>query len=80
MTTKQVKFVKGYLYERIANYFDIPLIEFDKQIKERFGFEHLSDQDEEMYYEVCFYCFRIGDEVGLNLNFPNNEWDKIYDI
>jgi hypothetical protein len=80
MTKAQVKFVKGYLYQQIANYYEITISEFDKLMKERFGFEHLSDQDEEMFYEICLYCFRIGDEVGLDLNFPNNEWIKIYDI
>lgn len=79
MTSKQIKFIKGYLYREIAFYFELPICTIDIEIKRRFRFEKLSEQDEETFFEVSIYCFMLGDMIGLNLNFPNNEWDKYYD-
>lgn len=79
MTSKQIKFIKGYLYREIAFYFELPIYTIDNEIKRRFEFEKLSEQDEETFFDVSIYCFMLGDMIGLNLNFPNNEWYKTYD-
>jgi hypothetical protein len=80
MTKKEIKFIKGYLYCNIAKHYNVSIEQIDLEFKEYFGFEKLSEQDNDMFNEICIECFKISDKFGLNLNFPNNEWNKVYDI
>lgn len=80
MTKKQIKFIKGELYFKIAKHYKVSIEQIDLEFKEYFGFEKLSEQDNDMFNEICIKCFEISDKFGLNLNFPNNEWNKVYDI
>lgn len=79
LSKKQITYIKGYLFKRIADALDLSVKEVDREIKNRLGIESISQLDNDGYMEVCVYCFKLGDELGLDLNFRGNEWEKIYD-
>jgi hypothetical protein len=80
LTTKQITFIKGYLFVKIAESLDLPLKEVDTAIKNKLGIESISKLDSDGYMEICIYCFKLGDELGLNLNFKDNEAEFIRDL
>jgi hypothetical protein len=79
LSKKQITYVKGYLFKRIADSLDLSVKEVDREIKNRLGIKSISKLDNDGYMEVCVYCFKLGDELGLDLNFKDNDWNKIYD-
>lgn len=80
LSKKQITYVKGYLFKRIADSLDLSVKEVDREIKNRLGIESISKLDNDGYMEVCVYCFQLGDELGLNLNFKDNEAEFIRDL
>jgi hypothetical protein len=80
MTKKQIKFVKGYLFKSIGVALNLSVEEIDIAIKNKLEIESISKLDNDGYMEICVYCFKLGDELGLNLNFKGNEAEFIRDL
>lgn len=80
MTKKQIKFVKGYLFQEIADALSLSVKDVDGAVKEDLHIESISEMDSDGYMEICLYCFRLGDKLGLNLNFPDNDAEFIRDL
>lgn len=80
MTKKQIKFIKGYLFQTIADALSLSIQEVDLAIKEGLEIDSISSLDDDGYMELCVYCFILGDKLGVNLNFPDNEAEFIRDL
>lgn len=79
LTKTQITFIKGYLFKELGIALNLSVKEVDKEIKEFLEIEKISELDNDGFMQVSIHCFKLGDKLGLNLNFPNNEWNKIYD-
>lgn len=80
LSPEQITFIKGYLFKEIGIALNLSVKDVDKCIKEDLGIDKISELDNDGFMEVSIYCFKLGDKLGLNLNFPNNEADFIRDL
>ena len=84
---KLIIFYKSYILPRIheelvkANNI-ITLKDVDKMLKEFARYNPIISckyMSKDELNELIVWSFGFGDTIGLNLNFYNNEWEKIYD-
>ena len=88
MSAKLIKFYKGIclrkIHERLEEQGSLKSIEsLDKELKEYAGFNReisTKDMTSDEINELIIWCFAYGDEIGIHLNFLDNECDFIRDL
>ena len=88
MSAKLIKFYKGIclrkIHERLEEQGSIKSIELlDKELKEYAGFNRevsTKDMTSDEINELIIWCFAYGDEIGIHLNFLDNECDFIREL
>lgn len=88
MSAKLIKFYKGIclrkIHERLEEQGSLKSIEsLDKELKEYAGFNReisTKDMTSDEINELIIWCFAYGDEIGIHLNFLDNECDFIRNI
>lgn len=88
MSSKLIKFYKGIclrkIHERLEEQGSIKSIELlDKELKEYAGFNRevsTKDMTSDEINELIIWCFAYGDEIGIHLNFLDNECDFIREL
>lgn len=83
---KLIKFYKGYVLESIQAELNENGIystdEVDAILKGHAGFSYdtsCTEMSKDELQELISWSFHFGDLIGLSLNYPDNEWEKIYD-
>lgn len=88
MSSKLIKFYKGIclrkIHERLEEQGSLKSIEsLDKELKEYAGFNReisTKDMTSDEINELIIWCFAYGDEIGIHLNFLDNECDFIREL
>lgn len=88
MSAKLIKFYKGIclrkIHERLEEQGSLKSIEsLDKELKEYAGFNReisTKDMSSDEINELIIWCFAYGDEIGIHLNFLDNECDFIREL
>lgn len=88
MSAKLIKFYKGIclrkIHERLEELGSLKSIELlDKELKEYAGFNReisTKDMTSDEINELIVWCFAYGDEIGIHLNFLDNECDFIREL
>jgi hypothetical protein len=88
MSSKLIKFYKGIclrkIHERLEDQGNLKSIELlDKELKEYAGFNReisTKDMTSDEINELIVWCFAYGDEIGIHLNFLDNECDFIREL
>jgi len=88
MSAKLIKFYKGIclrkIHERLEEQGSLKSIELlDKELKEYAGFNReisTKDMTSDEINELIVWCFAYGDEIGIHLNFLDNECDFIREL
>lgn len=88
MSAKLIKFYKGIclrkIHERLEEQGSLKSIEsLDKELKEYAGFNReisTKDMTSDEINELIIWCFAYGDEIGIHLNFLDNECDFIREL
>ena len=83
---KLIKFYKGVVLESIQAKLNENGIystgEVDEILKVHAGFSYdtsCTEMSTGELQELISWSFIFGDKIGLSLNYPDNEWEKIYD-
>ena len=84
---KLIIFYKSYvltnIHTRLVQLGNILSIdEVDEVLKYYSGFDKnksCKDMTKEELQELNVHSFLYGDTIGLNLNYKDNEWEKVYD-
>jgi hypothetical protein len=85
-TKKLIKYYKGYILVQLHNHIVksgtiMSICELDNLIK---NISELDKSTTEMTIdelnELVVNAFDLSDHLGLFLNWPNNDWNKVYDI
>jgi hypothetical protein len=84
---KLIIFYKSYvlthIHKRLVELNNIKSIdEVDEILKYHAGFNtqaSCKEMTKEDLQELIAWSFQFGDELGLKLNYKDNEWQKIYD-
>lgn len=84
---KLIIFYKSYVLKSIHNRLVelnnvMSIDEVDELLKYYSGFKKdksCKDMTKEELQELNVHSFLYGDTIGLNLNYKDNEWQKIYD-
>lgn len=74
-----IKFYKGIvlkkLHEKVIEKIYVDIDDLDKWIKRNNDTDKSTkDMDNIELINICRWCFEFGDELGIYLNFPNNEF------
>jgi hypothetical protein len=88
MNTRLIKFYKGIIltkiHTRLIELRSSKTIELlDKELKEYAGFNReisTKDMTSDEINELIIWCFAYGDEIGIHLNFLDNECDFIREL
>jgi hypothetical protein len=88
MSAKLIKFYKGIcvkkIHERLIELRSSKTIaEVDKELKEYAGFNReisTKDMTSDEINELIVWSFAYGDEIGIHLNFLDNECDFIREL
>lgn len=88
MSKKLIKYYKGIclrkIHERLIELGSSKTIdEVDKELKEYAGFNRevsTKDMTSDEINELIIWCFAYGDEIGIHLNFLDNECDFIREL
>jgi hypothetical protein len=88
MSVKLIKFYKGIcvkkIHERLIQLRSSKTIsEVDKELKEYAGFNReisTKDMTSDEINELIVWSFAYGDEIGIHLNFLDNECDFIREL
>jgi hypothetical protein len=88
MSKKLIKYYKGIclrkIHERLEEQGSLKSIELlDKELKEYAGFNReisTKDMTSDEINELIIWCFAYGDEIGIHLNFLDNECDFIREL
>lgn len=88
MSNRLIKFYKGIclrkIHERLEEQGSLKSIELlDKELKEYAGFNRevsTKDMTSDEINELIIWCFAYGDEIGIHLNFLDNECDFIREL
>jgi hypothetical protein len=88
MSSKLIKYYKGIclrkIHERLEEQGSLKPIELlDKELKEYAGFNReisTKDMTSDEINELIVWCFTYGDEIGIHLNFLDNECDFIREL
>lgn len=88
MSAKLIKFYKGIclrkIHEKLEEQGSLKSIEsLDKELKEYAGFNReisTKDMTSDEINELIVWCFAYGDEIGIHLNFLDNECDFIREL
>lgn len=85
MSAKLIKFYKGHILDKlhthlVQNGTMISIDDLDTLLKSISGLnKSTTKMSTDELNELIVDAFDFSDNVGLFLNYPNNEWDKIYD-
>jgi hypothetical protein len=88
MNTRLIKFYKGIILTKIHTRLielrsSKTIEEVDKELKEYAGFNReisTKDMTSDEINELIIWCFAYGDEIGIHLNFLDNECDFIREL
>ena len=88
MSKRLIIFYKGIclqkIHEMLAEQGSLKSIEsLDKELKEYAGFNReisTKDMTSDEINELIIWCFTYGDEIGIHLNFLDNECDFIREL
>ena len=78
---KLIRFYKGYvlteLYKAIKNDLNCNKSDLDLWLKGKFFDDEISttEMTNDQLNEIIYFCFDLGDQIGIYLNFPNNEFE-----
>jgi hypothetical protein len=76
-----IRFYQGYvlpeLLKVINQEINIEKKDLNLWIKEKFFDYEISTKDmtNDQLYEIIYFCFDFGDQIGIYLNFPDNEFE-----
>ena len=78
-----IKFYKGYILVELSK--KITYATSDEiciWLKTKFNIQEKScvDMTNDELYEIIYFCFELGDTLGLSLNFKGNENDFIREL
>lgn len=88
MSNRLIKFYKAICLQKIHTRLielrsSKTIKEVDKELKEYAGFNanvSTKDMTQDDLNELIVWCFAYGDEIGIHLNFLDNECDFIRDL
>jgi hypothetical protein len=78
---KLIKFYKGYLlnelFNAVKNEINCSKQDIDSWLKGKFFDYEIStvEMTNDELYEIIYFCFSWGDQLGIYLNFPDNEFE-----
>lgn len=76
-----IKFYKGYvlpnLLKAVKKQISCESKDLDAWLKGKFFEDDISttEMTNDELYEIIYFCFDFGDEIGIYLNFPDNEFE-----
>ena len=87
MNKKLIIFFKGEVLVKLHRHLNnkgniLSIDEVDKMLKVHAGFDKnksCKDMTINELQELITWSFDFGDHNGIHLNYPDNEWTKIYD-
>lgn len=83
---KLIIFYKGYILQSVQSKLNeegmYSIDEVDVLLKSHAGFSlntSCTEMTADELHELITWSIQLGDMIGLSLNYPDNEWEKIYD-
>ena len=76
-----IKFYKGYLLTELLKVINQEVtcqkVDLDLWLKGKFFDYEISttDMTNDELNEIIYFCFDLGDKIGIYLNFPDNEFE-----